>query len=141
MALDPATGGQVWSRQLGQYSFSSEPSAQGEEVFVGGAGSGGTVYGVDGGTGAVRWSASVCCGDHSSPALADGRLFVGYACHNNYGFNAASGALLWNSNDGCTGGGGKTHWMLCPPERKPDEFGRPTEIERICGQREIPRGI
>ena len=33
------------------------------------------------------------------------------------------------------------HWMLCVPERTPDAFGRPTEIERICGQREIPRGI
>ena len=33
------------------------------------------------------------------------------------------------------------HWLLCVPERKPDAFGRPTEIERVCGQREIPRGI
>ena len=33
------------------------------------------------------------------------------------------------------------HWMLCVPERTPDAFGRPTEIERICGQKEIPRGI
>jgi outer membrane protein assembly factor BamB len=108
MALDPATGNQLWSRQLGQYSFSSEPSAAGDLVYVGGAGSGGTVYAVDAATGAVRWSASVCCGDHSSPAVAGGRVFVGYACHNNYGFTATTGGLLWNSNDGCTGGGGRT---------------------------------
>jgi outer membrane protein assembly factor BamB len=108
VALDPATGGQVWSRQLGQYSFSSEPSVQGDVVYVGGAGSGGTLYAVDAATGGVRWSQSVCCGDHSSPAVADGRVHVGYACHNNYGFDATSGALLWNSNDGCTGGGGRT---------------------------------
>jgi hypothetical protein len=33
------------------------------------------------------------------------------------------------------------HWLLCVPERTPDAFGRPTEIERICGRPEIPRGI
>ena len=32
------------------------------------------------------------------------------------------------------------HWMLCLPEPEPDAFGRPTEIERVCGQREIARG-
>jgi outer membrane protein assembly factor BamB len=108
MALEPATGTPLWSRQLSQYSFSSEPSAQGELVYVGGAGSGGTLYGVEVATGAVRWSQSVANGDHSSPAVADGRVHVGYACHNNYGFGAAAGNLLWNSNDGCSGGGGRT---------------------------------
>jgi hypothetical protein len=33
------------------------------------------------------------------------------------------------------------HWMLCQPERRPDAYGRPTEIERRCGAAEIPRGI
>jgi outer membrane protein assembly factor BamB len=107
-ALDPATGAQNWSRQLGQYSFSSEPSFSDGTVYVGGAGSGGTLYSLDAATGGVRWSASVCCGDHSSPAIADGRVHVGYACHNDYGFGAATGTLLWNSNDGCSGGGGAT---------------------------------
>ena len=107
-ALDPATGGQVWSRQLGQYSFSSEPAFLDGSVYVAGAGSGGTLYAVDAATGGVRWSAGVCCGDHSSPAIAGGRVHVGYACHNDYGFGAAAGNLLWNRNDGCTGGGGRT---------------------------------
>jgi hypothetical protein len=33
------------------------------------------------------------------------------------------------------------NWMICLPERRPDAYGRPTEIERRCGAREIPRGI
>ncbi len=46
-AYDAATGARGWSTTLkDQYSFSSPPTAAGGMVFVGGAGSGGTVYGV-----------------------------------------------------------------------------------------------
>lgn len=107
VALDPATGLALWSRQLpGQYSFSSDPTYADGVVYTGGAGSGGTLYAVDARTGAVRWTRSVCCGGHSSPAVGDGRVHVRYVC-DVYAFSTA-GTPIWRHNDGCTGGGGRT---------------------------------
>src|SRR5436189_154077 len=62
------TGAEQWSVKLDQYSFSSPPTAVDGTVYVGGAGSGGTLYALDEGTGAVRWSRPVANGDNSSPA-------------------------------------------------------------------------
>ena len=88
-AWDAATGARAWSRNLdGQYSFSSPPTAFGGSVCVGGAGSGGTVYAVDGATGALRWTASVENGDDSSPVVTDDAVYVSYAC----GFGVCSAA-------------------------------------------------
>ena len=44
-AFDAATGGQIWTTQLpGQFAFSSAPSVYQGVIYLGGAGSGGTVY-------------------------------------------------------------------------------------------------
>lgn len=37
--------------------------------------------------------------------------------------------------------GRRDHWLVCVPERVPDAFGRPSEIERRCGARTLPRGL
>ena len=37
--------------------------------------------------------------------------------------------------------GRRDHWLICVPEPVPDAFGRPSEIERRCGARTIPRGL
>jgi outer membrane protein assembly factor BamB len=108
-AFDAATGNSLWSVSLpGQYAFTSPPTAVGGVVFTGGAGSGGTLYAVNETNGVVLWSASVENGDHSSPALAAGHVFVSYACPQSYGFRAATGELLWQYSGPCEGGGGKT---------------------------------
>ena len=108
-AFDPATGAQKWIRQLpGQYSFSSEPTYANGIVYVGGAGSGGTLYAVSARTGRVLWTQSVANGDHSSPAVSDDGVFVSYACPNVFGFEPEHGAPLWTYSDGCSGGGGRT---------------------------------
>ncbi|MEA2207372.1 MAG: hypothetical protein QOE77_4148, partial [Blastocatellia bacterium] len=70
-ALDGATGEENWAEQMpGQSSFSAPPTADGGILYVGGAGSGGTLYAVDESDGSVQWSASVANGDNSSPALS-----------------------------------------------------------------------
>lgn len=108
-AFDAATGNALWSVSLpGQYAFTSPPTAVGGVVYTGGAGSGGTLYAVDETNGEVLWTAGVENGDHSSPALAAGRVFVSYACPQSYGFRATNGQLLWNYMGPCEGGGGKT---------------------------------
>ncbi len=107
-AFAAATGDPAWSVQLpGQWAFSSPPTARGGQVFVGGAGDGGTLYAVDEASGNVNWSALVLNGDNSSPALGDQGVYVSYPCQA-YKFNPSSGTLLWNYNGGCEGGGGKT---------------------------------
>ena len=108
-AYDAATGKQLWASQMtGQYSFSSAPTAFGGRVYVGGAGSGGTVYGVDASTGNIVWTAGVENGDDSSPAVSASGVYVSYACNNAYAFSPAQGTSFWSYSGSCEGGGGKT---------------------------------
>lgn len=56
-ALDVNTGAVDWITILtGQYWFSGAPTAANGMVYVGGAGSGGTLYGVDQTTGSIVWT-------------------------------------------------------------------------------------
>ena len=75
-------------------------------MYLNGGGSGGALMALDAATGAVRWSRFICCGDHSPPALAGGRLYVGYSC-DAYAVDAATGQDVWHVNEACSGGGGK----------------------------------
>jgi outer membrane protein assembly factor BamB len=108
-AYDAASGSQLWMTQLpGQYAFSSPPTAAGGTVFVGGAGSGGTLYAVDEKTGNVLWQEEVENGDNSSPAVSSSGVYVSYACTQAYAFAPATGAQLWHFAGNCEGGGGRT---------------------------------
>jgi outer membrane protein assembly factor BamB len=108
-AFDAATGTLLWSVDLpDQYAFTSPPTAANGIVFTGGAGSGGTVYAVNQTNGAVLWTMGVENGDHSSPAVILGSVFVSYACPQAYAFNAVTGEQLWHRSSCCEGGGGKT---------------------------------
>jgi outer membrane protein assembly factor BamB len=77
-------------------------------VFTGGSGIDGTVYAVNETNGAVIWTMPTENGDHSSPAVVAGKVFVSYSCPHAYAFNATSGQQRWYYSDCCTGGGGKT---------------------------------
>jgi outer membrane protein assembly factor BamB len=108
-AFNPSTGALIWSKQMpGQSAFSSAPTYSNGFVYLGGAGSGGTVYAVNAKNGTVVWTQSVTNGDHSSPAVSDQAVYVSYACNQAYKFSAMTGQLIWHHNPGCSGGGGKT---------------------------------
>src|SRR5260370_27061732 len=109
-AFDGQGGTLLWSTQLpGQSSFPSPPAALQGTVFVGGAGSGGTLYAVSEMNGAVLWTAAVLNVDESSPALSDDGVFVSYTCPNVYKFDRSLGTLLWHDGPaGCSSGGGRT---------------------------------
>ena len=108
-AFDGATGNSIWSVQLpGQYDFSSAPTVFQGVIYVGGAGSGGTVYAVSASSGAVLWTATVWNGQQSSPAVTADGVYVSYSCPNVYKLNPTNGAQIWWYAPGCTGGGGKT---------------------------------
>jgi outer membrane protein assembly factor BamB len=108
-AFDASTGALSWSTQLtGQYSFTSPPTAFNGTVFVGGAGSGGTLYAVNETSGAVLWTAPVANGDHSAAAVSSTGAYVSYACAKTYDFSPSAGTSLWHYSTYCSGGGGKT---------------------------------
>jgi outer membrane protein assembly factor BamB len=107
--FDAATGSTIWSEAMtSQYAFSSPPTALNGTVYVGGAGSGGTLYAIDEAAGAILWTAAVENGDDSSPAVSTAGVYVSYACNQAYDFNPSSGATLWHFSGPCEGGGGKT---------------------------------
>jgi outer membrane protein assembly factor BamB len=108
-AFDAASGTLLWSVSLpGQSAFTSPPTAVNGIVYEGGAGVGGTVYAVDETNGAVLWTMPVENGDHSSPAVTGGNIYVSYACPQSYAFNATTGQQLWHYSSCCEGGGGAT---------------------------------
>jgi outer membrane protein assembly factor BamB len=126
-SFDAATGKPGWSVKLPfQYSFTSPPTAVNGTVFVGGAGSGGTLYAVNESNGAVLWTASVENGDSSSPAIASGVVFVSYACPQAYAFATSTGQQLWHYSGGCEGGGGSTPVVHFGNVYVRDVYGFPT---------------
>lgn len=108
-AFDEASGKQVWSSQtLGQYAFSSPPTAASGMVYTAAAGVGGTVYAFKDSDGILKWSAPVENGDDSSPVVTKGGVYVSYACPQTYDFNPLGGAQIWHYSGPCEGGGGST---------------------------------
>src|SRR3954469_15040028 len=107
-AFDASNGAALWGKQMpGQYAFTGPPTAYNGVVYLGGAGTGGTVYAVRESDGAVLWTGSVMNGDDSSPAVDSSGMYVNYACNQAYGFSLA-GALKWHHDSSCEGGGGAT---------------------------------
>jgi len=107
-AFAAATGAQAWQVQLSQSSFTSPPVAANGVVYIGGAGSGGTVYAIDELTGGLLGTQPVMNGDDSSPALSGTGVFVSYACNQAYAFAPTTLAPVWHHSSSCEGGGGKT---------------------------------
>lgn len=102
------TGEKAWQSQMHrQHAFSAPPMAVNGTLYVGGAGSGGTLYAVDETNGDVRWTKHVEGGASSSPAFGDDGIYVTYPC-NYYKFAPDTGKQLWHVYTGCSGGGGTT---------------------------------
>ncbi|MHB8405806.1 MAG: PQQ-binding-like beta-propeller repeat protein [Gammaproteobacteria bacterium] len=121
-ALDVNTGAVDWSTILtGQYWFSGAPTAANGMVYVGGAGSGGTLYGVDQTTGSIEWTQYVQNGDNSTPAVTADGVYVTYPCQT-YDIRPATGELIWNNNTGCEGGGGNTPVVANQLDYSPNNF-------------------
>jgi outer membrane protein assembly factor BamB len=74
----------------------------------------------------VLWTQGVENGDHSSPAIDRGRVFVSYACPQSYSFKTTSGALVWHYQGPCEGGGGKTPVLNAGKVYVRDAFFGPT---------------
>jgi outer membrane protein assembly factor BamB len=108
-ALAAQTGAPLWSKSMaGQYSFDGPPVAFGGDVYVSGAGSGGTVYAVDGADGHSLWTASLPTGG-GSPAVDANSVYISLVCEYEFAFARAGGAIRWQRHDSdCSGGGSIT---------------------------------
>ncbi len=84
----------AWSFRTGlsRDEFSA-PAVSGGMVYVG---AGRRVYALDAATGAERWSRSTGSLVVSSPAVADGVVYMGSWDHNLYAFDAGTGAKVWS---------------------------------------------
>jgi outer membrane protein assembly factor BamB len=99
VALDAATGAPVWSRTFKGRVFRTSPAVANGEVYIGGdKGTNGTLFALEGTTGATDWSFASGSGV-TDPAVANGVLYDAFASSNVvYAFDASSGFPVWNTN-------------------------------------------
>lgn len=108
-AFEASTGTLLWSQPLtGQNMFTSPPTAGNGMVYIGGAGWGGTVYGLRQSDGQEVWRASVANGDHSSPVVTADGVYVSYSGPQAYKFDPSTGQEIWHYRGPTSGGGGRT---------------------------------
>ncbi len=98
-AIDAATGQANWSVEIG---YSEAPPAVADGVvYVGGPRN--TLYAIDADTGEEIWQALGGRFDAlvSSPAIVDGKVYVGSAADGNfYALDAATGQIEWSAKVG-----------------------------------------
>ena len=90
------------------WTFTADSAIVGRVVLSGGGETayvstlGGTVYALDGATGAVRWSTSIGSSSGGGPALAEGMLYVPTRTGGLVAVDAATGAVQWSGSTGST---------------------------------------
>ena len=97
-ALNATNGAYIWSYQTGSYVDSSPAIANGA-VYISTDGSGNVeessdTYALNASTGTLLWSYST--GSFSSPAVANGLVYVGGSDEKLYALNATTGICVWN---------------------------------------------
>jgi outer membrane protein assembly factor BamB len=103
IALDPATGSQLWAVQITGHQVDSAPTAVNGLVYV--TGSNG-LQAFDETSGAVLFTQNNGA-SHSSPTVSPDGVFQMNTCWvEKYGLY--SGVTLWSFREGCSGGGGST---------------------------------
>jgi len=93
IALDEATGAEVWTQNLNGWSTST-PAVHDGKIYIGS--DDGNVYALDAGTGSVVWTYLTGGNVWASPAVADCKVFFGSWDHMFYAINESDGALIWS---------------------------------------------
>jgi outer membrane protein assembly factor BamB len=106
-ANSATTGAELWVRRPGSGDGfqASTPTAASGSVFVGSLR--GAVYAFDARTGAVRWTAKLDLAMDSSPAIANGVVYIGGGT-NTYALDSGTGAVLWTTQHVTASGLGVT---------------------------------
>jgi outer membrane protein assembly factor BamB len=97
----PKVGGKIWTFRENTFPapFAASPAVYGDSVYVGS--DNGKLYCLDAFTGEVRWEFEAEYEIFASPAVADGRVYVGEGLHYTgdaklYCLDASTGKLLWD---------------------------------------------
>ncbi|HLY06444.1 MAG TPA: PQQ-binding-like beta-propeller repeat protein [Rhizomicrobium sp.] len=96
-AINASTGGQIWQATVNGADGFIAPAVGDGSVFIA---SGETIYALDAGSGSSEWSATTGGNIYGTPAIANGKLFVGSYDNNLYAFNACCGGVEWKVNFG-----------------------------------------
>jgi outer membrane protein assembly factor BamB len=103
-AIDAATGNPRWSATIADAIQRVPPVAANGHVYTDGDGE---LQAFDELTGAQLWQTSVGSGDNGTVAVTVDGVYGAGPCTAVH-FQPATGALVWGTNTGCTGGGGAT---------------------------------
>ena len=105
-ALDPGTGTQLWTTVLkDQYHFRHPPTPRGQRLYIGGSGSGGTLFALNQRTGRLIWKQNLITQFFGSPTVTKDAVFMAYP-GGLYKFASGTGALSWHQRFPGGGGGG-----------------------------------
>ena len=100
-ALDKNDGTKKWKAEIsdGKWYFISSPAVSDHKVFIGSPAYNKT-YAFDIYTGAKIWEFNIGGRIESSPAIADGKVFISSINGKVYALDQSSGAKVWESNIG-----------------------------------------
>lgn len=99
-AFDGVTGVKIWDNSTyGSVSYIS-PAVGENRVYFGGVGTDGRMYCLDRKTGRRLWISTSMSISGSSPAIADGKLYIGSNDGKIYTIDMISGTRLWSYNTG-----------------------------------------
>ena len=101
-AFDALTGEQLWIASTSPTD--AAPTAAGGHVYVS---TDGALFAIRQSDGERQWMRSIESGNHSSPAVADGKIVVSHVCHHVYAF-LPDGTLSWSHIGRYFGAGGRT---------------------------------
>jgi len=93
IALDEATGAEIWTQNLKGWSTST-PAVHNGRVYMGSDDH--NIYALDAETGDYVWSFPTGAAVWSAPAVADGKVFAGSLDHTLYALDEATGDLIWS---------------------------------------------
>ena len=99
-ALNATTGANVWNYATEGYGGVTDLAIANGIVYVGSASDSSNVYALNATTGAKLWNYTTGNSVRSSPAVANGVVYVGSDDNNIYALNATTGAKLWNYTTG-----------------------------------------
>lgn len=101
--LDPATGEQVWIRDLIGTAWTA-PVPFGDQLYVSTNTTKGRITAVDPRTGKIRWATEADGSSGSAaPSVRDDGVYVGGPCGDLTKLRRTDGAVIWHHDTGCSG--------------------------------------
>ena len=97
LAIDAATGRELWRFDLGAYVLRSSPAVVDGTVYIAG---GYDLYALDSLSGEVRWRRPLRLAGPSSPVVVDGVLYLASQEGDVYALDAETGSTIWDESVG-----------------------------------------